>query len=340
MELREVKASGLSWFFLCVCVSLWFSLLTGVQAAEYEQRQGHALLRLQAEKVESGQVEIRLSDVLTLTLIVEGRPALQVEPIQTLTPSKDWQLRQRMEPRQIPLADSRVRWQQQFQLVPLKPGEIPLPLAPLRFREDLDQERWEEAVWQPIPVRVVTEILTPDLSEIRDITPPEEIPAAPSRLVLWCGVALAFGALGLLLVLWRLWRRRGRQALALPPQQWALRELERIQARSCNTESEVEQFHTLLSDVIRQYLELRFHLPAPEQTTTEFLEEMRRSPELTPEQQRMLRDFLERCDLVKFARAVPSPEECQATAAMARGFVEQTTSVTAKREEAPQLTKE
>jgi hypothetical protein len=234
-----------------------------------------------------------------------------------------------MDPRKIALADNRVRWQQEFQLVPLKPGEISLPLAPLHFREDANQERWEEAVWQPVLVRVVTEILTPDLSEIRDITPPEEVPSAPSRLALVLGAVLALGALGLLLVIGRLWSGRRRPSVALPPHQWALRELEGIQARACATDQEVEQWHTLLSDIIRQYLELRFHLRAPEQTTTEFLEEMRRSPELTPEQQTLLQDFLERCDLVKFARAVPSPAECQATAERARSFVEQTADVKA-----------
>src|SRR5262249_30615438 len=90
------------------------------------------------------------------------------------------------------------------------------------------------------------------------------------------------------------------------------------------TERGVEQFYTRLSDVLRRYLELRYHLPAPEQTTLEFLEQMQRAPQLQPEQQVLLRDFLERCDLVEFARARPSPEECRTDVERARAFVEQT----------------
>ena len=81
-----------------------------------------------------------------------------------------------------------------------------------------------------------------------------------------------------------------------------------------------------LSNTLRRYLEIRFYLPAEEQTTAEFLDGMRRSPLLTDEQQLLLRDFLERCDLVKFARVVPPRQESLATAGMARKFINDTAS--------------
>src|SRR5262249_20238867 len=92
-----------------------------------------------------------------------------------------------------------------------------------------------------------------------------------------------------------------------------------------------ERYHTLLSDVVRGYLEKRFEVLASRQTTPEFLEAMRGSPQLTAPQQDLLREFLRRCDLAKFARANPSPEECRAAAAMARDFVEQTAAVAEKK---------
>jgi hypothetical protein len=75
---------------------------------------------------------------------------------------------------------------------------------------------------------------------------------------------------------------------------------------------------------MRRYLELRFRLPASHQTTPEFLTTLSGANLLDPAQQRILRDFLERCDLAKFARAGYSPLECQAAARMARDLVEQT----------------
>jgi hypothetical protein len=104
-------------------------------------------------------------------------------------------------------------------------------------------------------------------------------------------------------------------------------------------EPEVEQFHRRLSDVLRRYLELRLQLPALEQTTAEFLEHMHRAPQLTTAHQELLRSFLARCDLVKFAREIPSPDECRETAAMARRFIEETASATPSSPDSFQLCK-
>src|SRR5262249_43265718 len=109
------------------------------------------------------------------------------------------------------------------------------------------------------------------------------------------------------------------------PHEWAARELDRIEAQGLPEAGELERYHTLLSDVVRVYLERRFSLPASHQTTAEFLDTMRPAPRPTPAQPGPLRDFLERCDMAKFARAAPTPEECRAVAAMARGFVQETT---------------
>jgi hypothetical protein len=295
------------------------------RAGEYEQKQGNAAVRFEADKVDqAARVEIRLSDEIHLSMSVEDRSGLEVQPIQLLTTSSDWQVRQESPPETIALAADRVRWLQRFRLSPLKPGELSLVLAPLRFRRTNDEERWEEAAWRPIAVHVTTEIYRADLTELRNVMPPEEVPPAPSWGVplRWTGLAIVL--LLLLLSGWMWLRRRLRRDFALPPEAWALRELARIQLPDESTEKGVEFFYTRLSDVLRRYLELRYHFPAPEQTTAEFLELMRRSPQLQPEQQAVLRDFLERCDLVKFARAQPSAEDGRTTGEMARAFVKQT----------------
>jgi hypothetical protein len=296
---------------------------TPTPATEYVQKQGSAAIRFEGDRDETGRVKIRLSDEIHLTMSVEGGSALEVQPIQAVTTSSDWQVRPESNPEQIALAPGRFRWQQTFRLSPLKPGHLSLVLGPLRFRVSQDPDRWEEIAWRPIPVQVSTEVYRAEVSELRDITPPEEPPPAPSWGIplSWAGLAIVL----LLLVLsgWALYRRR-RHDSALPPSQWALRELQGIHLPAESTQKGLEEFYTRLSDVLRRYLELRYHFPAPEQTTAEFLEAMRRSPQLHPEQQAVLRSFLEQCDLVKFARAQPSEEECRKSAEIARAFVEQT----------------
>lgn len=323
------RAAGLggAWrgvWLVLPCV-LWLGRAPLSRAAEYEQRKDNAVVRLEAEKIESGRVQIRLSDTLPLTVSMEGDPSLQVRLPANLTTSGDWQVRQEAPPQKIPLGTGRVSWSMRFRLSPLKRGELSLRLAPFRFRSNPDTDQWEEIAWQPIPVQVNTEVYRADVSELRGIPPIEELPPPPSWgiSVAWSGPVLA--VLLLLLSGWAILRRRGGPEPIPSASQWALHELEAIPipAESCDG---LEPFYTRLSDVLRSYFELRYQVPAPEQTTAEFLETLRRSPWLQSEQQTVLRELLQQCDLVKFARAQPSREECSKLAALARAFVQQTAS--------------
>jgi hypothetical protein len=100
--------------------------------------------------------------------------------------------------------------------------------------------------------------------------------------------------------------------------------LDRVAAQDLPARGEINLYHTLLSDTVRRYLELRFQLPASHQTTAEFLAAVAGSDQLTAAQRELLRDFFERCDLAKFAGASSSPEECAALAEQARSFVAET----------------
>jgi hypothetical protein len=80
----------------------------------------------------------------------------------------------------------------------------------------------------------------------------------------------------------------------------------------------------LVSDTIRWYLEERFDFRAPERTTEEFLYELQATNLLTPDQKTSLGDFLNRCDLVKFAKYEPGEPELRDLHASAVRLVEET----------------
>src|SRR5579864_3148132 len=70
-------------------------LLIPSRAGEYEQKQGNAAVRFEADKVdEAARAQIRLSDEIHLSISVEDRSGLEVQPIQFLTTSSEWQVRQ------------------------------------------------------------------------------------------------------------------------------------------------------------------------------------------------------------------------------------------------------
>ncbi len=166
--------------------------------------------------------------------------------------------------------------------------------------------------------------LVQDTDELRDITGIEPVPPAPG-ISLWpYGLALGFLSAGILFFLgWRYFRREHAQS-GPPPDQWALTELDGIDSQNLPQAGQVERYHTLISGVIRNYLESRLHLPASRQTTPEFLQTMRLSALLPGPQQEALRDFLEQCDLAKFARVHYSPDECRAAGEFARRLVRET----------------
>jgi hypothetical protein len=157
---------------------------------------------------------------------------------------------------------------------------------------------------------------------LRDITGIEEWPAPPpaARWPYWLAVALASTAV-VGLVGWR-WGRGRPAGRPLSPDRWALAELDRIAALGLPQTGEAERFHTLVSDVIRRYLELRFDLRAPQRTTPEFLRSLGEQSPLPAERQATLSEFLRRCDIAKFAPVDVSVEECARSLELARTIVQ------------------
>lgn len=83
-------------------------------------------------------------------------------------------------------------------------------------------------------------------------------------------------------------------------------------------------FCILVSDTVRVYLEERFNFHAPERTTEEFLHELRGTDLLAAEQKEKLGEFLESCDLVKFAKYEPGEKELRGLHDSAVRLVEET----------------
>lgn len=91
-------------------------------------------------------------------------------------------------------------------------------------------------------------------------------------------------------------------------------------------QGQIKLFYEKLSGCLRQYIENRFQLRAPEQTTEEFLENLKTSSVLKLEHKQELQKFLEHCDLVKFARYQPTNDQINESLTMAEQFVEKTKS--------------
>jgi hypothetical protein len=160
----------------------------------------------------------------------------------------------------------------------------------------------------------------PNNPPLRAIKPPVEIPNG--WLWVWVAIAAIFLA-ALAFWLWKRHKESRQRALvvpAVPPHERARQLLQ----EALQHIHEPPVFCVMVSDAIRHYLEERFNFHAPDRTTEEFLHELSATPLLLPDQKESLGEFLQGCDLVKFARYEPREPELHDLHSRAIRLVEET----------------
>lgn len=104
----------------------------------------------------------------------------------------------------------------------------------------------------------------------------------------------------------------------------AMAQLDELQSGSLLSEGKYKEYYSRLSGIIREYFENRFEVRAPEMTTEEFLWSLDESKHLTADQNAVMREFLNSCDIVKFAKHIPGIEDGKASMELARKLVVET----------------
>ena len=163
------------------------------------------------------------------------------------------------------------------------------------------------------------------LEELAPIDGPAEPPLVPPSLK-WPLVALG-SVVGLAIVgvlLWKLTRRPPKPTPPIPAEEIAYQEFEWLVQQGFVDSGELKEFFFHLSRIVREYIERRFGLRAPESTTEEFLDELARSDLLVDAHKQILKRFLEKADMVKFAKYAPETNEITASFEAARDFVAET----------------
>ena len=149
--------------------------------------------------------------------------------------------------------------------------------------------------------------------EFHDIAPPVDYSLIPPWLVF---VATFVGLSLLGWLAWLLARKRKEPQPPKLPREIALEELDRIR-------HEIERinpyrFSIHVSDILRRYVTEQYALPVTRQTSVEFLTALAKSSPFSEDERSLLEDFLNRCDLIKFARY-------EATSADSRLLLEEAT---------------
>jgi hypothetical protein len=149
-----------------------------------------------------------------------------------------------------------------------------------------------------------------------DIAPPVNYSLVPPWMI-FVGSLVILTIIGL--AIWYGRRFFRKKQVTLSPRERALAALSEI-------ESEVEriapyQFSIRVSNILRRYVVEQFDLPMTRQTSVEFLNAIASAPNFGDEEKALLADFLNRCDLIKFARYEATPEDSRLLLDEARQFV-------------------
>ncbi len=152
--------------------------------------------------------------------------------------------------------------------------------------------------------------------EFHDITGPVDYFLLQPWMI-FCAVAGVLLLVGL--TIWLVKRWRNRPVAVKTPRQQALDLLARIETQI--DQLTPYQFSIRVSDILRRYVTEQYQLPVTRQTSVEFLNALAATSPFSSDEQSLLSDFLNRCDLIKFARYEATGEDSRLLLSEAERFV-------------------
>lgn len=299
--------------------------------------------------------EIDLDEELQLELVVVAPQGVTVDAPyygSTLREGEsaiDFRIVSSQEQLAHPTDDGQLQWVYRFRLAFILPGEYELPGARVSFVQALESTESSSAddsqsassrrsvETGPIKLTVRADHapqLTPEELATIEAPSPVELPELWGRW--WWGVPVALMAAVVVVVLMRIcfpklyrvlsrWLRRApEEVVPVPAHEWARAELARLAIDDLIAKGQVKVFYYRVSAILRGYLERRFHVSAPEMTTEEFLVASATGTHFEPATRAELQLFLEACDLVKYARFSPDPDEPGRLVGTVVSFVDRT----------------
>ncbi len=168
---------------------------------------------------------------------------------------------------------------------------------------------------------------------ITDIKPPYEIKITFIEILPYLIIGLLILAI---IILYIRYIKKKKQVLTLaekpaPPQipahLIALEQLDELVREKLWQQGKIKLYYSRLTDIIRQYIELRFGVPAMEETTEDIIRDFTRNGHIKEGIRQELKALLELSDLVKFAKWNPVADENEKSQQGAYDFILRTKPV-------------
>jgi hypothetical protein len=296
-----VNASVLTTIFLCLCFTLTVFGETEEQEKSVISVESHV-----------DRATITIGDRIIYTLMVTTDPEVKLKPLALGSnlgafEVKDYKI---YDPQKT--KDGRIINKSEYIITTFTTGEYVIPPIAIDYT-DAQGER-KEIKSEPLFILVKSVGASEsDQEDIRGLKPPIDIRGGywayllvlPILAVLAAGVFLYYRHKSKGLTLSEI-----PEEMRKPAWEVALFELDSLRDSDLLKKRQIKRYFTILSDIVRKYLERRYGISALDRTTEEIRGEMRKlkSRQETAELTFSLLLF---SDLVKFAKYIPSTQETE-----------------------------
>lgn len=210
-------------------------------------------------------------------------------------------------------------------------------IGPLVVRVQSGHDTAMETLWTEPLLLAVNTVEVDTNQAIKDIEDVMRIPLTFKEILPWLLLALALAAIGVgvwFLVKYLKKRKNNVPEPAkpdIPADTLALEQLEQLRLEGLWKQGRVKDYHTNLTDILRQYLYNQYDIDAAEMTSDQITDACAETPDISAEQNDNLRQILQTADLVKFAKAEPQPWEHDRSMSLSVDFVSNTADATKQR---------
>lgn len=253
----------------------------------------------------------------------------------TLTVVRSWQV-DTLSNRRFHRRTGMVNLSVSMVIAPFEEGEFQLPPIPVQRTIG---GKTDTLVFDPSVFEACTMPVDTATFEIHDIKGQIRYPVTPQEIAPWLFALKMFIALAgaLAILIWARRRRRDGEVLKSqdPAHIVALRELDKYRSDKFWAPEKQKQFYSGITDALKNYIDSRFGVDAPEMTTAELFSALKSEKSLTPEMYNGLKELFETADFVKFAKFVADDTENSKALPLAVRFVTETYQAEIEQEEAP-----
>lgn len=263
---------------------------------------------------------ITIGDRLRYTISVEKDRSLDLEPIDPSIGLGQFEIKN-YEAKKPKRKAGKEIYEYEYTITTFSTGDRIIPPIKISYR---DQKGNTGTIWtDTISVFVESVNLDDTYADIKDIKPPLSL---KSRLFVYILCVLA----GAGILLYFLWQKRKKKGIfeevrepEKSPYELAIERLKKLKEMELVLRGEIKQHYIILSEIIRRYVDGRYSIPAIERTTQELYQEMRLAG-IERKYCAMIKELLDQCDLVKFAKFIPERKEIDSDLARAYEIIETT----------------